>query len=135
HKCVFEGSSQWLDIDDSWPSSCGGCPRSAGLRLLRWRSGMAKGKSTQEENRQQHCEKEIDTPMHFAKGPYHWCGFLSWGGSPFPEIHRRSSRGQKATEPGKIKTRKPTLLPTEHESIRLTPTVTKAKAKPSPSAP
>src|SRR5882672_4927218 len=56
--------------------------------------------------------------VNFAEGLNHRCGFLPSGGSAVLEIHRRSRRGQRAAEPGKIKTRKPTPLPIACVSIR-----------------
>src|SRR5438876_2682975 len=70
--------------------------------------------------------------MRLAKRLNHRCGLLSSGGSAFPLAQLRSRNGQNATQPGKIRMRKPTPVPTACESIRFTPTDTNATAKTTP---
>jgi len=95
---------------------------------------VAERDATEKKNGKHNRKNKKDRAMHFAERLNHVCGFLSWGGPFFLEIHRRSNRGQNATDPGKIRKRNPTLLPIACESIRFTPTVTKARAKTAPSA-
>src|SRR5438552_6635044 len=95
---------------------------------------MARQEAPDEENWQCDSKHEENRAMCPAKRLNHLCGFLSSGGSAFPLAQRRSRSGQKATEPGKIKIRKPTPVPTACKSIRFTPTHTNATAKTTPSA-
>src|SRR5271165_5136508 len=95
---------------------------------------MARQEAPDEEDWQRNSEREENDAMCPAKRLNHRCGFLSSGGSAVPLAQRRSRNGQRATEPGKIKTRKPTPVPTACESIRFTPTHTNATAKTTPSA-
>jgi len=94
---------------------------------------VAERDAAEKKKRKRNRKKEKDSTMGFAERLNHRCGFLSSGGSSFREIHRRNNRGQNATDPGKIRTRNPTLLPIACESTRFTPTVTNAKAKATPS--
>jgi hypothetical protein len=93
---------------------------------------MAERDAAEKKNRKQYCEDEKDSVMNFTERLDHRCGFLSSGGSGFPPIHRRRSKGQKAAQPGKISSRKPRLLPTAWASTRFTPMATKASEKTNP---
>jgi len=93
---------------------------------------VAERDAAEKKNGKQNRKNKKDSAMDFAEWLNHRCGFLSSGGSSLPETHRRTNRGQNATDPGKIRKRNPTLLPIACESIRFTPTVTNARAKATP---
>src|SRR5215470_9966542 len=94
---------------------------------------MSQRYSVDEKNWQGDSEREENSPMHFSKRLNHRRGFVSSGGSTIPLAQRCSSSGQNATEPGKIRIRKPTPVATDCESIRFTPTHTNTTAKTTPS--
>src|SRR5438128_1901086 len=95
---------------------------------------MSRRQAGNEQNWQYDSEKEENNPVCLSKRLNHRCGFLSSGGSVLPLAQRRSSSGQNATEPGKIKIRKPMPVPTVCESIRFTPMHTNATVKTIPIA-